>query len=54
MEKDKDKKFCDNKHCGSKMYPGVSTDIADNEKVTAEEVKEDVSMLNNNPRNDAE
>lgn len=33
------------------IYPGVATDIADNEKANKAEVKQDVKELNNNPRN---
>lgn len=39
----------ENKNAG--MYPGVATDIADNETVNKTEVKEEVKELNNNPRN---
>lgn len=46
MEKKITKKECEAEH-----YPGVATDIADDEKTTPEFVKEDVKNLNNNPRN---
>lgn len=46
MEKKITKKECEAEH-----YPGVATDIADDEKTTPELVKEDVKNLNNNPRN---
>ena len=32
-------------------YSGMTADAADNDKVTAQEVKDDVKQLNNNPRN---
>lgn len=32
-------------------YPGVQPDIADDNKVTPEMVKEETKDLNNNPRN---
>ncbi|MCM1356854.1 MAG: hypothetical protein NC212_10670 [Staphylococcus sp.] len=35
----------------SQKYPGVSVNIADDNKVNPEMVKNDVKELNNNPRN---
>lgn len=32
-------------------FPGVSTDMADDEKIKKEAVKRDVKELNDNPRN---
>lgn len=32
-------------------YPGISTDISDDEKTTPEMVKQSTKELNNNPRN---
>lgn len=37
-----------------KDYIGVDVNVADNDKVTPELVKEEVEELNNNPRNDDE
>lgn len=34
-----------------KQYPGLETDRADDEKTTPAEVKQEVRILNNNPRN---
>ncbi len=34
-----------------KVYPGAAVDNAEDEKVSAERVKNDVKHLNNNPRN---
>ena len=38
---------------GLKTYPGTQTDVADSEKVTQAEVKQEVSIENNNPRNNS-
>lgn len=35
-----------------KNYPGAAVDVADDEKVTAEEVNAETRELNYNPRND--
>lgn len=51
MEKKKDKKFCTEKTCGEKKFPGVSADTSGGNKVTKQQVENDVSSLNNNPRN---
>ena len=32
-------------------YPGVSADIADDNKTDKKDVKQDIKLLNNNPRN---
>ncbi len=34
-----------------KIYPGASTDYADDDRENAQMVKNDVKSLNNNPRN---
>lgn len=44
MNEDKEKK-------AEELYPGVATDVADDEKSTPKEVREETCMLNNNPRN---
>lgn len=36
----------------SEQYPGVAIDIADDDKVTEKTVKQDVSKLGFNPRNE--
>lgn len=34
------------------VYPGVATDVADDNKVNETLVAEETDMMNNNPRND--
>ena len=34
------------------VYPGVATDVADDDKVNETLVAEETDMMNNNPRND--
>lgn len=46
-----DKKIAKQRTDAEKKYPGAAIDNADNEKVSAERVKNDVKCLNNNPRN---
>lgn len=36
---------------GQREYPGITTDRADNDKVTKQEVEERIRTQNNNPRN---
>lgn len=45
---------CNNLENKVKSYPGVATDVADNEQVSAAEVKQDTDLLNNNPRNNGD
>lgn len=39
-------------HNPADIMPGVQTDIADKDKVDKKAVKQEVRILNNNPRND--
>ncbi len=47
---DKDDKYLTPEEAAQTL-PGAAKDIADDEKASEKEVKEDVRTLNNNPRN---
>ena len=44
------RKEADNK--AEQSYPGVAVNVADNDKVNPQLVKEETAQMNNNPRND--
>ncbi len=50
MEK-KDTKKVDKREDVDK-YPGIQTDIADDEKVSTKDTRQETRILNNNPRNE--
>ncbi len=45
---------CNNIEKEVKSYPGVATDVADQEQTNKAEVKQATELLNNNPRNNGD